>query len=313
MIKKKKKLGMEIYPKTIYTDVVNMPDPMMLGITIHYYNYSDENLYMKIFIEGPSPWTPNAVNLGLLNSGLNTYVNLDNFTSRTKPTSATTEVLTLTLRGYSDSGYSNLLYTFSRSLTVVFIKSDDGTWTTDFSNNFDDGTVQGWAARTVTGDYPYGTLEVAIASDYVLSSPYALKVTRTPPMQCQSAPYYGCFLYGKIQEKISHINSDKILIHIGKQYDTVGQDYIPLNKWARFVIPLESNTTMELKIKVIFFKACAYNINDLEYAFELYKSFAIPNKTTVYAILNVRVACAKNFFNNGYMCVWLDDFKIISK
>ena len=131
-------ISMKVIPRTIYTDIVAMPDPMLLGITIHYYNHADENLYMKIFIEGPNPWSSNSVALDLLNSGSNSYINLDNFTSRTKPTSATTEVLTLTLRGYSDSEYSTLMYEFSRSLTVVFIKSDDGTWTTDFLNNFDD-------------------------------------------------------------------------------------------------------------------------------------------------------------------------------
>lgn len=299
---------MEIYPKTIYTDIVNMPDPMMLGITIHYYNHADENLYMKIFIEGPSPWTPNALNLGLLNSGANAYVNLDNFTSRTKPTSAITEVLTLTLKGYSDSGYTNLLYTFSRSLTIVFIKSDDGSWTTDVVNNFDDGTVQGWAAVAEQNN-DNGFPTIAVATDYVLSTPYSCKMTQkytkyytlndlvaqvrsrlyksfSTPNKTQvfaiiNIRISGTFNAGtyEVYQKNLKIQKDSdVLVFLGRNYDTVLNDYVPKNKWIRIVVPLPANTTIQLKI-----------VQEV-----LFKSYYTGSQAL-------------------YAWLWLDDFKIISK
>jgi hypothetical protein len=266
----KEKLDLKIYPKTIYTDIVGLPDPVMLGITIHYYNHSDETLYMKIFIEGPSPWSSNAVALGSLAGGANAYVNLDNFTSRTKPTSATTEVLTLTLRGYTDSGYSILKYEFSRSLTVVFIKSDDGSWTQDVLNNFDDGTIQGWSAIAEVGLVD----SIGVTTDYVLSTPYSLKiVTGTGQYSRQRIRVYKSFTtpnkdnvyaifnvrLGAIADAVVTKNltikrDDTILIFLGRAWDDLFQsNYVPANKWLRIVVPLPKNTTLEIRIIAEFY------------------------------------------------------------
>jgi hypothetical protein len=304
----KSKLNLIVYPKTIYTDVVGMPDPLLLGITIHYYNHSDVNLYMKIYIDGPSPWSSNAVALGLLNSGLEAYINLDNFTSRTKPVSATTEVLTLTLRGYSDSGYSNLLYEFSRSLTVVIIKSDDGTWTTDFLNNFDDGTVQGWAGAKFTDDGYGGTPTVIVSTDYVLSTPYSLRGYS----KVQSAQFSGYWAYARLKNlRIQNDNND--LIFIGRLYDIIHNHYIPINKWMRFVVPLPKNTTSELRITWEAVGWGNYPMPNVKEHAKLYKSFTMPDKDQIYAILNVRITEVDVYEADSYIYVWLDDFKIISK
>ena len=288
----KTSISMEVIPKTIYTDIVDMPSPMLLGITIHYYNHSDENLYMKIFGSGPSPWSSNAVELGLLNSGSNAYINLDNFMSRTKPTSATTEVLTLTLRGYSDSEYSILKHEFSRSLTVIFIKSDDGSWTTDILNNFDDGTVQGWAAVNESGnDSGYPLTEVK--TDYVLSTPYscglhgATRIGGPIYQECKSR-FYKSFTtpnkdkvfaifnlrYHVIEPqadewgrgKYLQIKKDAdVLVHLGKAYDTVKEDYIPKNKWIRIVVPLPKNIALELRIVIHSVSYHVYSNNTIHH------------------------------------------------
>ena len=291
MIMSCSELDLKVYPKTVYTDLVGLPDPVLLGLTIHYYNHSDQTLYMKIFISGPSPWSPNAVQLGSLGSGSSAYVNLDNFTSRTKPSQETTEELTLTLRGYNDSGYSELKYEFSRSLTVVFIKSDDGSWTTNINNNFDDGTVQGWTWFNNTGG---GTPTFSVATDYVLSPPYSLKwlsvdsywggswgfrkLITTPNkdnifavINVRLGSAVGDIMFGRLRI----IQDSSILIHLGINENVAGitQDYVPEGKWLRIVVPLPKNSTFNL---------------------------------------DIAIECYVTYGTHRYVA-WLDDFKIISK
>ena len=299
------KISMNVIPRTIYGDIVGLPDPILLGITIHYYNHSDETLYMKIFGSGPSPWNSNAVELGSLASGANAYINLDNFLSRTKPTEALTEELTLTLKGYMDSGYSDLKYEFSRTCTAVFIKSDDGTWTTDHSNNFDDETVEGWAVALIDTTDTDPTISCDIATDYVLSVPYSLKMT------IKGVDWFGgglvkCWSRGKFYKNFTTPNKDVVyaianlrisgyvsgsiygkqlkvlrdsttLIYLGKEPDHVSSEYFPKNKWVRLVFPLPKNTDLTV---------------------------------------NLVIACLGEWVANGerlYIYGWLDDFKIISK
>ena len=296
------KISMNVIPRTIYGDIVGLPDPILLGITIHYYNHSDETLYMKIFGSGPSPWSSNAVELGSLASGVNAYINLDNFLSRTRPTEALTEELTLTLKGYTDSGYSDLKYEFSRACTIVFIKSDDGTWTTDFSDNFDDGTVQGWTAiREGWIDY----LTFGVTTDYVLSTPYSCKMLYSHDIGGGAGPYqikntlYKEFTtpnkdmvfailnvrndasgstFIKAPKYLEIKRDDVVLVHLGKLYDTNSTTYIPLKKWTRIVVPLPTNTILTAKIVLVF---CLRNPSAYDMSIDI--------------------------------STWLDNFKIISK
>lgn len=291
------KLGLKVYPKTIYNDVVGMPDPVLLGVTIHYYNHSDTNLYMKIFGSGPSPWSSNSVELGLLNSGGSAYINLDNFLSRTKPTSETTEQITLTLRGYSDAGYSTLVYTFARDVTVIFIKSDDGSWTLNEDDDFDDGTAQGWDVAKEAG-HATDTVSKAVVTDYVLSTPYSLKAEQDCKYGIQQRRFrlYKSFttpdkaqvyaimnvratateITNESALKYLEVRRDAVtLIHLGKTYDSLyvlpKYTYIPYNTWMRIVVPLPKNVTLEVRIAL----------------------------------------CLVTHYRKGYL--WLEDFKIVSK
>jgi len=301
-----KLLDMKVNPKTIYTDVVGMPDPMLLGLTIHYYNHSDDALYMKVVGSGPDPWTDGSEELGSLASGSNAYINLDNFMSRERPSAGDTEELTITLRGYSDSGYATLVYEFARAVTVIFIKSDDGTWTEDESDDFDDGTVQDWTVTCeLNCDTAYSYPLLAVATDYVLSTSYSLKMSNryrigaavyreqrvriekeftTPDKTTvyaiinlrfatsEDAQGEGWLKYLNIKEDTT------TLIHLGRSYDTVREHYFPNNKWLRLVVPLTVNTTLTVKFIIDCF---GYHISG-------------ANST-------------------AYYYVWLDDFKIISK
>lgn len=295
--KRKCRITFEVPHKTIYSDIVSMPDPMLLGSTIHYHNYSDVTLYMQITGSASSPWSGSTVNLGSLASGSNTYANLDNFMSRTKPAAATVESVMFTLKGYSDSGYTTLLYTFNRDITVIFLKSDDGSWTTDFLDNFDDGTVQGWAAVAETS---LTSSTLAVATDYVLSVSYSAKMTST-----FTGSSYPATTISRLYKSFTTPNKDAIYAVINCRvsraggYDTgylyiltvkisdtflsrlgvvlTGADRIPKDKWVRIVVPLAKNTTAELRI----------------------------------ALTHTHGEYGGTHSDDAY--VWLDDFKLISK
>ena len=289
-------------PRTIYRDVLNLPDPVKIGITIRYFNYDDVTLYFKVTGEGAG-YTFGTVELGALGSGQNAYENLDEFGSRAKPSAGEftdgefDEDIKLILRAYTDAGYSNLKWTHERIVSVHWIKSDDASFTVDFLNNFDDGTVQGWAVadelNNNTPTYP----QIAVASDYVLSAPYSVKMTQgsyergadgrtrarlyksflTPTknkvfgiLDVRTASTSGAYNnYIKIQRDTN------VLVIIGE--DSVADaDQFPKNKWMRTVVPLPKNVTIEVRVV------------------HQYRS-SLPAPPP----------CA------GYL--WMDDFKIISK
>lgn len=283
--------------RTIYRDIVNLPDPVKLGITVRMFNYDSITLYFQMTGSGTG-YTFGTVNIGAVGTGANIYRNLDEFGSRAKPAAETTETITLTLKAYSDAGYTNLVWTFNREVTVVFIKSNDPSYTVDVSNNFDDGTVQGWAASNDLNNdpgYPTATIQI----DYVLSPPYSLRMTsqRTNAggnIEVRSRLYKAFttpnkdIAYAIFDLRIStypagwgngiknvSIRQDAVAkIYLGRPYDTADADYVPIAKWIRCIIPLPKNVSVTLDIfEDVFLR----------------------------------------WYGTNYWYIWLDDFKIISK
>jgi len=262
--------------RTIYRDIANLPDPTKLGITIRYFNYDDVGLYMQITGSGTG-YTFGTTNLGLLASGANAYRHLDEWASKAKPSPGDLpggemqENITLTLKGYTDSGYTNLKWTFERIVTVYWINSADAAFTVDELDNFDDGTVQGWAAANETGNdggYP----AVGVVTDYVLSASYSLRITQ----QAYNA-VGNKEVRGRLYKSFTTQNKPKVfaifdirladgdsantwkkyiasrrdgttLIFLGRPFDAVASSYVPLNRWIRIVMPLPGNTTLTVQI-----------------------------------------------------------------
>ena len=294
-------------PRTIYRDLVNLPDPVKLGLTVRYFNYDDVGLYFQITGSGPG-YTFETANLGLLASGSNTYRNLDEFASRAKPATESSEIITLTLKAYTDSGYTDLKWTYDRSVSVVWIKSDDPSYTVDYLNNFDDGTVQGWAVADEANNHT-GFPKIDVVTDYVLSAPYSCKMTQEGPLSIDldfevRGRLYKSFttpdkniIYAIIDIRIGieydplHarpyiINQQfqrntTVLVFLGKPYTAQNLNKIPVDKWLRIVIPLPKATTVEIRLVSDF---CNYH-------------------GTVYVNLSD--------VTHGF--TWIDDFKIISK
>jgi len=295
--------------RTIYHDIASLPDPVIQGITIRYFNYDNVGLYMQI-TGSATGYTFTPVNLGLLATGANAYKNLDAFASRAKPTVAQlpngemSENITLTLKAYTDSGYTNLKWTFDRVVTVIWINSGDAAFTVDFLNNFDDGTVQGWATKKLSG---FVTAVISVAGDYVLSPACSLKDT---------AAISGWTNDTRWLKYIEIINGtlDTILIHCGQLYDDVQANYVPIDRWIRLVVPLPPNQTLELQIALDELAHINSGTQNSESKNCFYKSFTTLNKSEVYAIADIRLSKADAGADVlSYTYIWLDDFKIISK
>lgn len=282
--------------RTIYGDIVSLPDPVYLGTTVRIFNNDSVTLYMRVDGSGTG-WTFQTFDLGALAAGSDMYRNLDRLASRAKPASALQETITVRLRAYTDAGYSNLKWTYERSILVVFIKSDDGTWTSEILNNFDDGTLQTWSGANDTGA---GSYSFAVATDYVLSPPYSAK---SEVNLFGSAGTLSCRQH--VQKSIAAINKNivlaiidfrlrasggtqnrtkwlevrrdgTVLCYLGRPYDTVYEDYVPKDKWLRVIVLLPKNTALTLSI---YHWACVVKASG----------------------------------DNTYNTIWLDDFKVISK
>jgi hypothetical protein len=290
--------------RTIYRDIANLPDPVKLGITIRYFNHDDVDLYFQITGSGTG-YTFGTVNLGLLASGANAYANLDEFASRAKPSAGDLpngekeENITLILKAYTDSGYTNLKWTYERIVTIHWINSADASFTVDVLNNFDDGTAQGWAAVAETPNTA-GYLDAG-QTDYVLSAPYSIRLRQdtsvvgtyearsrlyksfTTPnkdtvyaimdVRARALASGAAWAYNK---NLRTQRDSTLLVYLGRPYDTVTSHYFPNEKWIRIVVPLPKNATVEIRI--------------------------------VHSVVNYRTATAM-----AGMYLYLDDFKIISK
>lgn len=263
--------------RTVYRDIVNLPDPVKLGLTVRYFNHNDVGLYFQITGSGAG-YTFGTENLGLLASGANAYKNLDEFASRAKPSvgdlpnGEMEENITLILKAYTDDAYTDLKWTFERVVTVHWINSADAAFTVDELDNFDDGTVQGWSAVKEYG----GDASLGVASDYVLSAPYSLRLHS----QCISASTClntqvrhriekGFTTPSKSKvfavldirvaagesagESVKYIKiqrDDMVLVFLGQGYTNDTVSYIPLDKWVRVVVVLPGGATFDLRVVV---------------------------------------------------------------
>lgn len=254
--------------RTIYADLVNLPDPIKIGLTVKVYNYDSVTLYMKLSGTGTG-WTFTATQLGSLAAGSNYTKNIDQFGSKAKPAAETSETVIITLNAYTDAGYSVLKWTYSKNIDLLLIKSDDGSWTQDELDNFDDGTVQGWTAVRDGGDASI-VVTYGVRTDYVLSPAYSfgLSVSRAVAGNYEararmSKTFNTTALRNTIyaiinvrppdlvyaESKYEQVqNGDTVLVFVGQPYDTVDADYLPVNRWIRIVVPLPKNTAVDFRI-----------------------------------------------------------------
>ena len=167
--------------KTLYCDLRGITDPVYLGLGTWIFNYDSVTLYMQVTGSGTG-WTIGSTNLGSLSAGNNFRKEIGRFAAKAKPSGENTDTITVTLNAYTDSGYSNLKWTFDKSVSVFFFDSTDPSWTTDELDNFDDYTRQDWscfhgvATPFPDGYQPCGYIGYCRPSSAVFrSAPYSLQ------------------------------------------------------------------------------------------------------------------------------------------
>ncbi|KKK96083.1 hypothetical protein LCGC14_2666340 [marine sediment metagenome] len=249
--------------KTIYADILNLPDPMELGVCVRVFNLDDVGLYMQL-AGSHANWTFNTVNFGLRASGTNYYYPKITFGSRVKPTVETTEIIQVTLNAYTDSGYSNLKWTMTRNITVFIVNSVDGSWTLDEDDDFDDGTVQGWAAQTS----PQPPANIGVANDFVLSAPWSLKANNNRPTAFDTSLWIYKTFNTPDKDNVLAVADLRFDRALGVQYGFNVQILIDgvltvyplpqepwptrtfrLGFWYRFVFPLPRDSTIEIRFR----------------------------------------------------------------
>jgi len=160
-----------------YQDILNMPDPINASFGIQIFNYTAVTLWFRAqgsgSEDGGTKWTwGSAQSLGSIGAGANAYFALLNLGSRVKPASAVDDNVVITIRAYTDAGYSNEVGDgYQILITYHWIKSDDLTLL-DLDAFDTDASLEGWSLVHETGNLaPNPTL--ALNTSYVLSSPNA--------------------------------------------------------------------------------------------------------------------------------------------
>ena len=252
--------------RTVYTDLESMPSTLDLSITFYVHNYDDIALYMRVDGTLPAEWSYTSTDLGSVSSGSSILRCIDHFASRTAPASETAENLTIRVRAYTDAGYTDLKWTYTRELSLLMIKSDDGSWTQDLLNDFDDGTKQGWTKVNEAGTSGADIIDGATYT----SSPYSYKGgvrsanEATVRFRFEKAITTANratvlaitnFRLGRVSSTYNWLKNARItydttdIVYVGRASDGISVNYLPLGRWMRFAEILPSNTSLTLKFR----------------------------------------------------------------
>lgn len=263
--------------KTFYCDLRDVTDPVYLGLGTWIFNHDSVTLYMQVTGSGVG-WTMGSTNLGSISAGGNFRKEITRFAQKAKPSGEINDTIIVTLNAYTDSGYSNLKWTFEKTVSVFFFDSTDPSWTTDELDDFDDYTRQGWLCfHGISGAWPPGIHPCGyVVGAYCRPS---ASVFRSAPYSLQKSCNHtsasghdkdGFFKTFTIPDKdeifmiadvyivmpysdtrgfyLSHGNTNPpTWFENGVELNTV-TDNTPTGKWVRLVAPLPRNVTEELRV-----------------------------------------------------------------
>ena len=293
--------------KTLYSDIAYLPATMTFSMSLRIFNYDTEQdfLYMQVVASGTG-WTGFAsANYGAYSKASNEEQHQNAWATKARPVAESSETITVTLNAYTDAGYTALKHTYTRIITIYYIKSDDGSWTTDYSWDFETGTLEGWNFRNIGGNGAgYPTFAVSNVIKYGNWSAVLTQRTNAAHAMYQHIIYIrdgtaykticgegGNWVYGSSTCAIG-------------QYTNSGIQ----GRWILFVVNLTSNETKEIAIKNRCVSRYAYNnaCNGVEA--EAYIDVTTPNRTNVFLIISAYLTTSGS---TGMM--YIDEMKIVSK
>jgi len=257
--------GLKVPTRTL-TDTVNIVDPDIYADIVEFAdsswkpylkitNNEQQTLYYQVkpkpAATQPPRYTINTTDLGSIANGATTeFTNWAGIacTAANKPAAADipsggvlSETCYLRVEAYTDSAYTTSFGYADFNIVFKWIDSASAGWTVVDTDDFDDGTVQGWA-----GD------NAAVVSDVYRSAPYSL---RTSGPRDTWISHYKSFTTGAVSNAFAILyyrrneEGGEIEIRIGgvAKYKFT----LPIHGvWFKIVVPIPTNATNELRIRM---------------------------------------------------------------
>lgn len=258
-----------------YQDIVDMPDPIVIGFGVGIFNYTTDTLWFTVEGSGGGWSWAGATQLGSIASGTNGTFRVGSIATRTKPASATTDDVTLMFTAYSDA-YVTEIGTYPVIVAYHWIDSDAMSLLD--LDNFDDGTLEDWTQSN------WGGTAFAISTAYVLSSPNSarnsrhifqtsgtwtgyIKKTFTVPAATEAylisnVKYVGYITPGqtysaRVQVREMRISkAGSIIVRTGSTPYIMTQGNHEENKqtnWLRMIAPIDVNETAEYRLETRYY------------------------------------------------------------
>ncbi|MBW2646129.1 MAG: hypothetical protein JRE23_08125 [Deltaproteobacteria bacterium] len=217
--------------------------------------------YFKIVgITNTGGWTPGAAQeLGAISKASGRRFICTDLIQRTTPTVAASEDITLRVSRYADAAYS--VWEEDRDLIITHNFIDSNAMTSLYEDDFNDGTVQGWAGSCGTG----AGAECSLVADstYYISSTHSL---RSRVIAKWVSASYTLYVTAQKDFVIPSVTAYAVLNVMFKRDTTISSMYIyedgipkvymhpssgeiPIDSWNRFVIPLTPNGTRTIQVK----------------------------------------------------------------
>jgi len=258
-------------------DVASMPAKLSFGLTVFCYNSYSQELYFELSGSGEN-YAFTKYQVGSIKAGGKKYVILTDFFTRDNPKPISTgllkEKVTITLKAYLQSNYTQLKFEYSRPLFIKLIDSSSEAFSVALLENFEDKEVGAWSHSAPTNVI----VSKSAATDFVYAGSYSLKISAKEEKDISAGHYwfevtrevsipatseaYGILHLRLARDSLTYVASIRIYAN-GKQVAMAGianptsEDYVELNRWLQFAFPLPVNKTVELKIRVDFRRECA--------------------------------------------------------
>lgn len=240
----------------LHFDVAQLPNPFNFALPICLTNNERFTVYVRaLLVNPPADWVVSSVDLGGVASGASTC--LTAVFQRNIPTLTNgeyVESLTLRVEFYKDSTYTQLYTGINIPITVNFFDSTDPAWTVLATDNFDDGTTQGWAQVIYTADAGCQLAGfVGPDSTFYVSPFYSLRLDTSGFLNRAAEKTYNVPAATKAY-LVLHVKTNnasaRFAVNINDTVVKRCHTPIPQNVWNRFSFPLTPGQSNVVRIGV---------------------------------------------------------------
>jgi hypothetical protein len=255
----------DVVEPDLYLDVTDVADPFNINVLIGVSNNHTATLYFKASMDTPpGAYTSYTTNFGALTSGASGF--FTQVLTRAAPTLTAgeyDETVTLTISGYTDSGYSTLYATQTLSVDIHHFNHTDASWTITEHANFS-SDLNSWTATM------YPALGSGLSTTHFYTSPSSCKMTY------YYYEYFGAHYSSGTLTKVINTGSktkarivfhiyddghgtDRAEINVGGVIKKPRTINTPLNYWARLAYNYPVNTAITNTITCYYLSEYDYH------------------------------------------------------